>query len=59
MSTKAIVILEGRGGELDRAEIEVDAEGEDAEAPFNEAVQDQIELWILSPGDTIKIVEHK
>lgn len=51
------MILEGKGGELGRAEISVPQDGDDAEEAFSIAAHEQIELWILSPGDTIKIEE--
>jgi hypothetical protein len=50
---KVAVILENTGGELDRQEFEV-AEG-DADA-VNDKASAIVEGWILSAGDTIRIV---
>lgn len=52
--TKATVILEGSGGELDRAEIAI-TNGDDPDEQLNLAIHAVIENWILSPGDTIRI----
>jgi hypothetical protein len=55
---KVAVILEGLGGELDRAEREIDENGEsDFESAVDDFVMDQINGWPLSVGDTIRIVE--
>lgn len=46
------IILEGRGGELDRQCINVDDE-DDREVSYQ--IHDAMEAWVLSPGDTITI----
>lgn len=55
MSLKAVVVLEGQGGELDRAEVEVKRPGDDPGEALSIAIHDAIENWVLSPGDTIRI----
>lgn len=49
---KVLVVLEGSGGPLDRVEVEADSE-----ETVDEAIQEAIEDWTLSVGDTIKIRE--
>lgn len=56
MACVLIVTLEGRGGELDRTFVTYE-DGNDAAEAANLAVHGVIDDWILSPGDTIKIVE--
>lgn len=55
MSLKATVVLDGQGGELDRAEIEVQRPGDDPGEALSIAIHDAIENWTLSIGDTIRI----
>ena len=50
------VILENGGGELDRARLNI-AEGEDFDDRVDYEVANVIEGWMLSVGDTIRIVE--
>lgn len=55
---KVAVILEGTGGELDRAEREIDENADgDFDSAVDEFVMDQINGWPLSVGDTIRIVQ--
>lgn len=54
---KAIVVLEGAGGVLDRVEVSVRSAGDDPQEALNLAIHDTIETWVLSPGDTIRITE--
>jgi hypothetical protein len=56
MRKKVIVVLEGRGGVLDRQEVSYEERG-DADEAVNLAVHEAISGMILSPGDTIKIRE--
>ncbi len=49
------VVLEGTAGELDRKVIRSRSSANDEK--ISNEIQDVIELWILSPGDTIRIVE--
>jgi hypothetical protein len=53
------VVLEGPGGELDREELTLDAAAyeNDPDQAVNDAVGRVIEGWLLSIGDTIRIVE--
>lgn len=55
MSLKAIVVLEGQGGELDRAEVVANPRGHDPDEALNLAIHEVIEDWVLSPGDIIRI----
>jgi hypothetical protein len=55
MSLKATVVLEGQGGELDRAEVVIKRPGEDPEEELSLAIHSAIENWVLSPGDVIRI----
>jgi hypothetical protein len=56
---KVAVILENSAGELDREEFVLDAEAyaDDPDQTLNDAIQPTIEGWLLSIGDTIRIVE--
>lgn len=54
---RVIVILEGQGGPLERKEVEYDDTGDDPGEELSTAVQETIETWTLSAGDTIKIRE--
>jgi len=54
-SLQATVILEGRGGELDRAEIAIKRPCDDPDEEISLAIHSAIENWVLSPGDTIRI----
>lgn len=56
MSTITI-ILESTGGELDRATIEQPEIENRDDAATSDAIFAAIEDWLLSPGDTIRIVE--
>lgn len=51
---KIEIILNGKGGELDRQTITVN---DDDSAEVSHAIYDAIEAWTLSPGDTIVINE--
>lgn len=53
---KVTVVLEGRGGMLDRKDVEY-REGGDPDETLSLAVHEAIETWVLSVGDTIKIRE--
>ncbi len=55
MRLKATVVLDGKDGELDRAEILIKRPGDDPEEEINQAIHSAIENWTLSPGDTIRI----
>ena len=52
---KIVITLSGRGGELDRTELNVDTA---EEAPITQAVVEFIMGSILLPGDTISITEE-
>lgn len=52
---KVAVILDNGSGVLDRSEIEI-PDGAD-ESAVSEAIEDAIAPWVLSVGDTIRIVE--
>lgn len=54
---KILVTLNGSGGELDRTEIEVPTDHDDFDEAVDLAVQEIIEGWHLSVGDTITIAE--
>ena len=49
---KYVVILEGSGGELDRREVETEAE-------IGRAVIDIARNDILAPGDVIRVIERE
>lgn len=53
---KIAIILENLGGELDRAEINVE-ESDDSNETSNLSIHEVIEDWILSVGDIIRVVE--
>lgn len=53
---KIAIILENIGGELDRAEVNVE-ESEDSDETVNLSIHEVIEDWILSVGDIIRVVE--
>lgn len=48
------ILLNGQGGELDRCPVIFNADMSD---DMSDAIHDAIAGWILSVGDTIKIVE--
>jgi len=52
---KITIVLDGAGGELDRQSIECHADDDSVEV--SEAIHSAIETWVLSPGDTLKIME--
>jgi hypothetical protein len=52
---KIKIILSGSGGELGRQTIDV--RDDDDSAEVSNQIFDAIEAWVLSPGDTIKIME--
>lgn len=55
---RAHVILENAGGELAREAISVDpAKTDDVDAAIDEAITHVVEGFVLSIGDTIRIVE--
>lgn len=56
---KVAVILENSAGVLDREEFTLDAAAyeDDPDQTLNDAIQPTIEGWLLSIGDTIRIVE--
>lgn len=49
---KVAVILENIGGELDRKVIDIHDEGDE-----HAAIEEVLEEWLISVGDTIRIVE--
>jgi hypothetical protein len=51
---KIKIVLSGSGGELDRQTIDV---RDDDSAEVSEQIHDAMETWVLSPGDTITIIE--
>lgn len=51
------VILSSHGGELERASVEVRDDDADTDERANLAIQNVIDGWVLSPGDTITIEE--
>jgi len=60
MSEKTIaIILIGPGGELDRKKIIVNDDDDMSETSVAicNAIEEAMEEWVLSPGDTIKIEE--
>jgi hypothetical protein len=53
---KIKIVLRGPGGELNRDFVEVRDDADSDE--ISNQIQDRIEAWILSPGDTITITEE-
>jgi len=53
--SRIAVVLEGTAGELDRKVLRSRTSA-DADK-ISVEIQDAIEFWILSPGDTIRIIE--
>jgi len=49
------LILCNSGGELDRLTMNVNADDDSAEV--SQLIHDELDAWVLAPGDTIKIVE--
>ncbi len=49
------IILLRAGGELDRMQINV--ANDDDSAEVSEAIHEALLAWVLSPGDTIRIIE--
>lgn len=58
MKRTLIITLSNSGGEIDRKETTVEG-GDDPDEAMNIAAHDEIEAWILSPGDTIRIIEQE
>lgn len=54
MSKIVAILFNGPGSELDRCPVEFKADMSD---DMSDAIHDAIAGWILSVGDTIKIVE--
>ncbi len=52
---RVLLILTGRGGELDRQTVTYNNEDDSAEV--SEHIHDAMRAWVLSPGDTIHIEE--
>jgi hypothetical protein len=51
---KIRIVLSNSGGELDR--LTMDVRDDDA-VDVSEQIHGELDAWLLSPGDTIKIVE--
>jgi hypothetical protein len=56
---KIIATLSNSAGELDRRTIENDDLDVMDSAELSEAIWDAIDDWVLSPGDTIKIIDSE
>lgn len=55
--TKFAVILEGQGGELDRNTYTIPADCADPDQYVDDVATACVDGWILSIGDTVRIVE--